>query len=332
MKKSIILLGCAALVMAACNKVETVVVPVEEPAAQEPAKHLNVNFTVNYGEGTRAVKTEWKAGDKIYVVFDVTFLENDGYYMTLTFNGSSWISEFSDPALETKLIEKETGTLAAAYLAADEDPVFEYDNTTEAYVRRLIMTNQDQLKGFFLATPSGEDVRYEVSDGTLTAELNMTLRAKNTLHFYLPSISSENAGNYTLCCSKLQSTHFDRFTYLYIEYGGDNPIIGGPWMDYTEGGYGKPIPGSYYDYGLEFVALLESTAVGKEMEYVFYVVDNKGTVNDTSDDTIYSLTKTVTFEGKEAIRLPWLNESGWTILSPSDISPTFNGFYDEVYW
>ena len=80
MKKSIILLGCAALLMAGCNKVETV----EEPEAQEPSKHLNVDIAVNYGEGTRAVKTGWAAGDKIYVVFDVTFLENDGYYMTLT--------------------------------------------------------------------------------------------------------------------------------------------------------------------------------------------------------------------------------------------------------
>ena len=330
MKKSIILLGCAALVMAACNKVETVVEPVEEPAAQEAAKHLNVNITVNYGEGTRAVKTGWAAGDKIYVVFDVTFLDNNGYYMTLTYNGSSWMSEFSDPELETKLIAQETGKLGAAYIASDADPVFEYeyDAVSNPYMRYLTMTNTGQLKSFFLGA---EVVDYEVAQGTLTAELNMSLEP-STLHFYLWGIDNEDAGNYTLSCSRLQSTHFKSFNYLYYDFTS-YVMEGGPWVDYTQGGLGKPIPGSSYGDGLEFVASLDQSAKEQELEYVFYVVDNNGTASDTSDDTIYSLTKTVTFEGKEAIRLPDLsNNQAWTVLSPSDFYPIFNAFNDEESW
>ena len=328
MKKTFILFGCAALLMAGCSKVETVVGPVEEPAAQESAKHLDVDFTVNYGEGTRAVKTGWVAGDKIYVVFDVTFLKDSGYYMTLIYNGSSWLGEFSDPALEDDLVAKETGKLGAAYLVADADPVFEYDNTTEAYVRYLRMTNSDQLKGFFLAET---EVSYEVSQGKLTAELNMTLRAENTLHFYLEGIAKEDVGRYTLYCSKLESTHFDAFTYLYLDFPNFHSE-GGPWMDYTQGGFGKAIPGSSYATGVEFVALLEQACVKKDVEYVFYVVDNKGTTDNTSDDTIYSLTKTVNFEGKEAIAFPPLSNTSWTVLSPSDLSLDFKFFNGEVNW
>lgn len=326
MKKSIILLGCAALLMAGCNKVETV----EEPEAQEPSKHLNVDIAVNYGEGTRAVKTGWAAGDKIYVVFDVTFLENDGYYMTLTYNGSSWMSEFSDPELETKLMAQETGKLGAAYIASDADPVFEYeyDAVSNPYMRYLTMTNTDQLKSFFLGA---EVVDYEVAQGTLTAELNMIL-VPSTLHFYLWGISKEDAGNYTLSCSRLQSTHFKSFNYLYYDFTS-YVLEGGPWVDYTLGGYGKPIPGSSYGDGLEFVAYLDPSALQQELEYVFYVVDNNGTASNTADDTIYSMTKTVTFNGKEAIWLPNLsNDQAWTVLSPSDLSPDFNAFNEEVSW
>ena len=67
MKKTILFLGCIALFVASCNKIETV----EEPVQDSP-RHLKVNIKVNNAE-TRAVKTKWAAGDKIYVTFDVCF-------------------------------------------------------------------------------------------------------------------------------------------------------------------------------------------------------------------------------------------------------------------
>ena len=78
MKKTLLVLGCMALFVAGCNKIENV----EEPVQDSP-RHLKVNITVNNAE-TRAVKTAWTAGDKIYVAFDVCFQEEIASYLTLT--------------------------------------------------------------------------------------------------------------------------------------------------------------------------------------------------------------------------------------------------------
>lgn len=66
MKKYFILTAMAAVVAFACSKVE--------PQSDEPAKSITYNFTIadkpSFDGQTRAVKTSWVNGDKIYVVFD----------------------------------------------------------------------------------------------------------------------------------------------------------------------------------------------------------------------------------------------------------------------
>ena len=64
MKKSMIFLGCLALLIAGCNKFETVESSVEEPTEEAP-RHLIVNISVNKVDDTRAVKLGWMGGDKI---------------------------------------------------------------------------------------------------------------------------------------------------------------------------------------------------------------------------------------------------------------------------
>ena len=95
--------------MAGCNRVETV----EET---DSSRHLTVDIDVNFTSESRSVKTGWEAGDVIYVAFDEFFTDDPTvstsetvYYMTLTYNGSSWISAFSDEALEQYLLERESG-------------------------------------------------------------------------------------------------------------------------------------------------------------------------------------------------------------------------------
>ncbi len=285
MKKTLLFLGCIALFAASCNKIDTV----EEPVQDSP-RHLKVNITVNNAE-TRAVKTAWAAGDKIYVVFDVCFQEELASYLTL-------IQYVFDP----------------------ENP----------YVPYILMTNSDGLTGMFL---SSHDMQYVVEDGTLTAELNMELRINNPVHFFVDGIPAGAVKNFTLSCNKLIPAHFDRYTYLLIDIPDGFHTEAGPWTDYTYGLAGDPILGQYFESGVEFNCMLDTPAVGNETEYVFFVVDNNGTPNDTTDDTTYSLTRTATLNGKEAIRLPWLgNTDEWKVLTPSDLNPEFNGYDDEVRW
>ena len=325
MKKTLLFLGCIALFAASCNKIDTV----EEPVQDSP-RHLKVNITVNNAE-TRAVKTAWAAGDKIYVVFDVCFQEEMASYLTLTYNGYSWSSEFSDDTLEELLLGKEVGSLAAAYISPNVKPEFQHVLDPESpYVPSIMMTNNDGLTGMFL---SADDVRYTVEDGTLTAELHMAIRMDNAVHFFLNGIPAGAVENFTLSCNKLIPAHFNRFTYVLIDIPDSFHSEAGPWTDYTYGLAGEPILGQYYESGVEFNCMLDTPAVGSETEYVFFVVDNNGTPNDTTDDTTYSLTKTATLKGKDAIRLPWLsNTEEWEVLTPTDITPEFSGYEDEVRW
>ncbi|MBR5255945.1 MAG: hypothetical protein IKV62_04125 [Bacteroidales bacterium] len=326
MKKTVLFLGCIALFVASCNKIETV----EEPVQDSP-RHLKVNIKVNNAE-TRAVRTGWTAGDKIYVSFDVCFQEEISSYLTLTYTGSSWTSEFSDDVLEELLLDRESGNLAAAYIASDRKPVFQYEPATEAspYNLNIYMTNSKGLTGMYL---SADNIPYTVESGTLTAELNMGLRMDNLVHFSLDGISPDLAGNYTLRCDKLTPMHFSRFTYVMIDIPDAYHLELGPWSDFALGMPGDPILASYYYGGLEFNCYLESEGIGSEKEFIFYLVNNNGTPEDTSDDITYSLTKTATFWGKDAIRFPSLEYSGeWEVLTPSDINPEFNGYNNEVAW
>ena len=292
-----------------------------------------VNMTVNNGVETRAVKTKWAAGDKIYVTFDVCFPAELDSHLTLTYNGFSWTSEFSDDTIEGLLTEKGTGKLAAAFISADRKPEFQYmpAPANNPYVPSITMTNSDGLTGVFLAT---DDVTYTVEDGTLTAELNMAVRVNNAVHFSLEGIPTGEAGNFTLCCDKLVPAHFNRFTYVLIDIPESSYHLEiGPWTDYVLGKAGEPIPGQYFDGAVEFNCALDTPVVGSETEFVFYIVNNNGTPNDASDDTTYSLTKTTTINDKDAIRFPWLNNTQeWIVLTPSDITPVFNGYNDEVIW
>ena len=58
MKKSLIFLGCLALLMAGCNKFEAVEAPEEELTVESPG-HLTVNISVNKVDDTRTSKIAW---------------------------------------------------------------------------------------------------------------------------------------------------------------------------------------------------------------------------------------------------------------------------------
>ena len=183
MKKSLIFLGCLALLMAGCNKVEMVETPVDEPAMEAP-RHLTVNISVNHADDTRSVKTGWEVGDVIYVAFDHFFSEeqttsnyssNVVYYMTLTYDGTVWQSAFSNEALEQYLMEggSKTGSLAAVYFS-DFVPTFSFKRTSRGVGKedyRFIRTRGgEQRLGFYLFD---EQCSYSVADGVLTSSLTM---------------------------------------------------------------------------------------------------------------------------------------------------------------
>ena len=318
MKKSIFFVGCLALLMAGCNKVEMVETPVDEPAMEAP-RHLTVNISVNNAGDTRSVKTGWEVGDVIYAAFDHFFSEeqqttsnyssNVVYYMTLTYDGTVWQSAFSNEALEQYLMEggSKTGSLAAVYFS-DFVPTFSFRRTSrgggkEDY-RFIKMRGGEQRLGFYLFD---EQCSYSVADGVLTASL--TMHPYDALvHFFVPDliIDSENAPNrYTFSSEQI---YFCRFDSIESEKIGADADFTAPAVRPSYGP--DTIFSTARSDGAVFCGSLPVEIVGQSTTYVIKIVD-KGDLSTNWDDIEYKLTKTATLYGNEAIVLPPLSDSRW---------------------
>ncbi len=321
MKKTFLLIGCLALLVAGCSKEKDVEVPTENPQ-EETNRHLTVNITVNQEDPeTRAVKTDWEAGDKVYVVFDDFFSDASGqkeYYMTLTYNGEKWESTISEGALEAYLLDHPSGKLAAAYTAAGfpggEEPQFEYHPQDNRAASRLEVTNA--TPGFVLAA---ESYPYSVENDILTATLNMTLmpwteEGKNYMvHFFIDGVSESDASRYSFQNDHIRPTYLNGF--FNLSWNPNDPV--GSLMVFPGcgvGNLGGSIPADYYQGGIRFCGMLDPDMEDVSAEYVIRVIDNGGTPENTGDDILYIYTpwNNVRLKSGKSVKLPELGpDSKW---------------------
>ena len=320
MKKPILFLCSLALLASGCNKVQTV----EEPQ-KDSSRHLTVDIDVSFASETRSVKTGWEAGDVIYVAFDDFFTDDPSvspsetvYYMTLTYNGSSWVSAFSDEALEQYLLERESGLLAAVYysdLSSPYRPCYKlYNNSSRTLYligdRAIIPGYYMYAKTEYLTDPA---VSYTVSDGKLTASLKMVL-PENEIHFFMDGITPEDSGRFSFKCSGVSYCQ----CYGFDIVSGVRAMVGNPVP--------PAIPVAPRADGVIACGLLSRDNVDKEKEYVVELIDNNGTPEDESDDIVYTLTKTATIHSNDAIKLPSLSDSRWVKSSNDGTHGTLNGY------
>jgi hypothetical protein len=346
MKKSMILLGCLALLAAGCNKFETVEVPEEEPVVKAP-DHLVVDITVGTEDQTRAVKSGWKYGDKIYVFFDHFFLDyvtdpnigttgysDDVCYLTLTYDGATWQSTFSQAALETYLLGQSSGTLAAVYYQ-NLDPQFKgfhsnrgVNNTFGAEVQ-----NYHQNYGCYLYTAQGST--YTVMDGNLVATLNMHLNDRS-VYFFVPGIKKSARFGLGLRSPQLVNDSAPNKISSTSYRGGE---FGSPYVSFypTESDFPVLYP-NFEDQGLNqqtsrmaFYGRLKSEYVGQSIEYVLQLRD-KREEHSYKDDLNYTLTKTATLNGKEVIELPDLHNATAWVRSHANNTGGGRGFINGVEW
>ena len=329
MKKTLFFLGCMAMLLAGCNKVMT-----EEEPVEDAPRHLTVDIKVNVGSDTRAVKTEWRAGDKVYVVFDSFWKIGSSDHLILTYTGSSWISEFTDPGLEQYLLDHANDSgdklLSAVYLADDLEPnlsyyfdQYEYGGS-EIVEYGIKVANHDNLKGFFLYD---EMEPYTVVDGKLTAEIFLIVPAR-TVHFFISNISADKAENYTLSCPNLYPFHFSGF---YVYGALTDTDMYGPGIDFVSTGSEQPIAAWPHDGGIAFVCGIRNSIAGQEAEYFLTVIDNNGTPDDTTDDKKYMLSRTTILMGREAIWLPSLSNYDWNV-NTGNVTPVYGGYNDMIQW
>ena len=80
MKKALVLLSAALIALAACNKYE------KEVVADSSNDAVTFQVSVLNADDTKAVKSAWANGDKIYVFFEGVASK----WLVLTYNGTSW--------------------------------------------------------------------------------------------------------------------------------------------------------------------------------------------------------------------------------------------------
>ena len=112
MKKTIVILS-ALLALVACNK-ET---PANLNEGPIDASKVKFNISINHPDGTKAVKSDWASGDKVYLFFEGV---TTGYVVT-EYDGSAWT-----PSLEGTASLSATGKkVTAVYLPFNtDDPTY----------------------------------------------------------------------------------------------------------------------------------------------------------------------------------------------------------------
>ena len=275
--------GVTLMALSACNK--------EEVSA---SKTLKLDLNIIHDSDTKAVKTGWESGDKIYVFFGKPEDHTTPAYLTLTFNGSSWTEAWT-AGLEAEIASTASGKLHAVYTPGKLGTI-----SYSSYDKRYNFNGSDP--GWYL---NCENVSYTVSEGVLAATLNMA-SSGDFVQFYLEG-QAVNAG-------KLQ---FSGDKILKVKVSG---LIPDPYDNKTifsqaNYGYGYAINGVAYKGGLMFSGILKSDARGVETSHTLIITDTKGT-NGTADDVVYTTTATKTMKVGDAFVLPALDNAAWTVTTP----------------
>ena len=266
--------GLALMALSACNK--------EEVTA---SRTLKLDLNIIHDIDTKAVKTGWESGDKIYVFFGKPADHPTPAYLTLTFDGSSWTEAWT-AGLEAEIASTASGTLHAVYTPGKLGTI-SYD----PYWKEYRFTGSDH--GWYLKC---ENVSYTVSEGVLAATLNM-VRPSDFVQFYLEG-QAANAG-------KLQFSG-DKILKVKVSSISETGFMQGSH------GYGSAIDGVAYKGGLMFSGILKSDARGIETSHTLKITDTKGT-NDTADDVVYTITATKKMKVNDAFVLPALDNAAWAV-------------------
>ena len=266
------IVSVALMAFSACNKEEV-------PAS----KTLKLDLNIIHDSDTKAVKTGWESGDKIYVFFGKPADHPTPAYLTLTFDGSSWTEAWT-AGLEAEIASTASGTLHAVYTPGTLGTI-SYDS----YWKEYRFTGSDN--GWYLKC---ENVSYTVSEGVLAATLNMA-KPSHFVQFYLNG-EAGNAGNLQFSCDQI----------LKIKLGG----VSESGIFSSNYDYGYAIDGVAYKGGLMFSGILKSDANNVETSHTLTITDTKGT-NDKADDVVYTTTATKTMKYEDAFVLPALNT--WTV-------------------
>jgi len=201
MKKTIITfiaLG-ALMLFAGCQKEQSIV-------GDAPQIEFDINVEcAAISPATKAVKTGWENGDKVYVFFDGNRASADDM-MTMTYNGSSWTYT---PGANVVANLQASGTLAAVYCTATTNISY----STNAY----FTISNTGAGGFFVA----KDIAYTYSDSKLKASLTLAVNTEyTTAQISISGISGD--GWYLQEVGSTNLISYDGFYFTGLGWNANN--------------------------------------------------------------------------------------------------------------
>ena len=193
----IVLIALSALfACVACQKAPVVETVPEEGRQQEAAPvELVVDIQVNHPGDTKAVKTGWESGDKIYVFFeDVTPTK----YLELAYNGSAWSPTLRGDLLATDLTA--SGKHMSAVYFPYEQPVIASGG--EGVTFRTGGHSNDAIDGLHIYTyfMKCENAEYTINTSTGITTLSGILDMVNPagfVQFYINEAGGKYNADYT---------------------------------------------------------------------------------------------------------------------------------------
>lgn len=164
MKKTLLILVLALAALSACRKSG----PADEPVAPTyDLSQLRFDFKVQYPTETKAVKSGWTNGDKIFVFFSTVTT----HYVTLSYDGSAWGDATLNGTGEVSL--NASGTLTAIYLPYGNSATPTYSDGWSF----IVSTDSYFLKA--------EKVAYHITDNSDVSHAMSTLGA--VLYMEMPT-------------------------------------------------------------------------------------------------------------------------------------------------
>ena len=179
MKKTISIISAiaagAAMLLSSCMKQEM----------PESKTELTYNFTIgekdSYGADTKAVKTCWAEGDKIYIVFDNVLPTSSADFLILKYTSGAWTVDQTPKTAPTNT----SGTLDALYYE-NSNPSMTFDSYGAYFDSSSEYAKYMSLFAY--------DVSYSVSGTTLSATISMSLfdESSATVQFCITGLPTDN--------------------------------------------------------------------------------------------------------------------------------------------
>lgn len=271
MKQFIFILSTI-LVLVACN---TEILDNQNEGTINASKVV-FDFTVNYPNETRAVKTGWQKGDKVFVFFnDVTTA-----YVTIVYNGKKWSYELiGDATLPT------SGKLTAVYLPFGSD-------LTASYASGWTFSTTQY--SYYLAA---SDVDFTISSVDNVSTLSATIVMQNPggfAHFYMADASASD-GAYTLA------------TDAVIPAGIASISSDGTISETEDKHAGEAMEGYKYGGGYSFSGKVDDS-FSKAYGANYYFIKTK-TADNSREDYFTSVSDTL--KERTAVSLPANGDAKW---------------------